>query len=34
MILAKEQALLEARQLMTQLEQLVETSAADSRRID
>ena len=34
MILAKEQALLKARQLMTQLEQLVETSAADSRRID
>src|ERR1700757_1300548 len=34
MILAKEQALLKARQLMTQLEQLVETSAADSLRID
>lgn len=34
MIMAEEQAFLKARQLMTQLEQLVETSAAKSRRID
>jgi len=34
MILAKEQAFLKARQLMAQLEQLMESSAADSRRID
>ena len=32
MIMTKEQSLLKARQLMAQLEQLVESSAADSRR--
>jgi hypothetical protein len=34
MIMTKEQSLLKARQLMAQLEQLVESSAAESRRID
>lgn len=34
MIMAKEQAFLKARQLLAAMEQLVETSAADSRRID
>jgi hypothetical protein len=34
MIMAKEQAFLKARQFMTQLEQLVERSATESRRID
>jgi hypothetical protein len=34
MIMAKEQAFLKARELLAALEQLVETSAAESRRID
>jgi hypothetical protein len=34
MIMTKEQALLKARALLSELEQLVETSAAESRRID